>query len=440
MAQAAFSKRTQHRLDFTIDSVDVGATQYTYTFSARMVTSGNTNRPFASGLLWTVAVLTPTSQPKDNGSYSYDFRTPTGLNQQFSIGSGSFTVNRPVSSGSDANYTVRFVANTSNSTELIGTATVNIAINVLKQVPATPAPVWNTLNLTDTVRVGASYSRTIEASNTTSYAIASGSLPAGLSLSSGGVISGTTNAGASQQFSIVVRATGVGGNTNSNTFFFNRVQPLPSWTDNTLNTSVLRVGDFYSEGVSAVNASSYSASGLPSNGISLNTSTGGVSGTPTSNSQFSFSIFASNSDGDSIRQDYTFTPKARLAVWTDNSLATSTVKKNQSYSDSVFANYADSYAIDTGSLPPGISLLSDGLITGTATTVGTYNFTVRATNASSESIYTGTLTITVQPAGSGSVWNGSSWVQNVFKVWNGSTWVEAPVKVWNGASWVDPAS
>jgi len=39
------------------------------------------------------------------------------------------------------------------------------------------------------------------------------------------------------------------------------------------------------------------------------------------------------------------------------------------------------YAISAGSLPPGLTLGSDGVLTGTPTTIGTYGFSVRATDA-----------------------------------------------------------
>jgi large repetitive protein len=315
--------------------------------------------------------------------------------------------------------------------------TVSVAVPLFAQ--PIPAPVWNTTSLNDFGRVGSFYSTSVSASNTNSYSLASGSLPPGLTLSSGGTISGTMSAGVSQTFNFTITATGNGGPTPSNTFSITRFQALPVWSDNSLVTNTLRVGDSYSDGVLANNATSYSASGLPANGISLNTSNGIVSGTPTSTSSFSFTIFASNDDGNSVSADFTFSPKARLATWVDNSISTPTIKKGQSYSDGVSANNASSYALQSGTLPPGIVLApSTGIISGTPTTVGTYNFTLSATNASSESIFTGTLTITVQPGGSGSVWNGSTWVQAAFKVWNGSTWTDAPVKVWNGSIWADP--
>lgn len=302
-------------------------------------------------------------------------------------------------------------------------------------------PSWNTTAVNDTARVGSTYSRTLSANNTfaTGYSLASGTLPAGITLSTAGVLSGTPTAGASQAFTFRVNAQGNGGTTLSNTFTINRRQPLCVWTDNTLSSD-LRVGVAYSDSVAASSASSYSAVGLPQNGLSL-LAGGVVSGTPTTASSFSFTISAANSDGDSISQAFTLTPKSPLAVWTDNTLDTATVKVGQTYVDGVAATNAISYAIQSGALPDGIELDTiSGEISGTPTTVGTYTFTLRATNASNESIFTGSLVITVQPGGAGKVWNGSTWVQAPFKVWSGSVWVEAPAKVWSGSIWADPTA
>jgi hypothetical protein len=255
------------------------------------------------------------------------------------------------------------------------------------------------------------------------------------------VVSGTVSAGASQAFNFVIRATGAGGSTNSATFTYSRLQPLPVWTDNTLSTTNLRVGTPYSDSVTASNASEYSATSLTGTGLSFNATTRVVSGTPTSTSSFSFSITAKNTDLDGITANYTFTPKPPLPVFTDSTLATTTVKANSSYVDGVVATSATSYSISSGALPPGILLdTNTGEIDGVPTTVGTYTFRVTASNSISETVQTENLTITVEPAGSGKVWNGTAWVLAPFKVWNGTAWVEAPAKVWNGSAWVDPVS
>lgn len=71
----------------------------------------------------------------------------------------------------------------------------------------------------------------------------------------------------------------------------------PAWSDNTLAAFTATVA--YSDGVSATNSPTYSVSvgSLPS-GISLNTSNGVVSGTPTTAGQsYSFTLRAANGDG-----------------------------------------------------------------------------------------------------------------------------------------------
>jgi len=81
----------------------------------------------------------------------------------------------------------------------------------------------------------------------------------------------------------------------------------PTWTDNTLGSAQTTVA--YSDGVSATNmnySGSYSVSAgtLPA-GLSLNTASGAITGTPTTAGSFNFTITATNSYG-SISQAFTF--------------------------------------------------------------------------------------------------------------------------------------
>jgi len=432
--QVAFSPRSQHKLNYTVNRTTSGTSTATFTWSFTITTSGNSNTPYGSNGSYnntsTPGTTFVSGTPNSTQSFSYDYRSPN-QNRTYTFSGGVRTA--PAGSG---DYT--FTLDVSMGS-LIGSASATIVISAGAAPVA--APVWSTTSLSTFSRVGSSFSTTVSASDTTSYSIASGSLPPGLNLASDGTISGIMSAGVSQIFEFRVNAIGAGGTTQSNLFSITRFQALPVWAENTLVTNTLRVGDPYSDGVLANNATSYSASGLPAGGISLDTSTGVVSGTPTSTSSFSITIFASNSDGNSISQGYTFSPKAPLATWIDNSISTPSVKKGQNYSDGVSANNAVSYAVQSGALPTGVVLApSTGVISGTPTTVGLYTFTLSATNASSESIFTGSLTINVEAAGGGSVWNGSAWTAAGFKVWNGSTWADAPVKVWNGSVWTDPIS
>ncbi len=367
----------------------------------------------------------------------------------FSGATGGFNVSNNTISGTPttagtASFTFR--ANNSNGT---ATATADRTFNITVNPGAA---VWSTGSFTETARIGTAYSKTITATGiraTNPYELVGGTgvLPAGLTLNrSTGVITGTPTAGTSQTFNFTVNAYNEAGTaTVSPTFTLNRRQPLPTWSDEVLGQP--RVATAYSDQVVANNAAAtnaYSAVGLPANGLSLNANTGAVTGTPVNTSSFSFTITAKNSDNETILKNFTLTPLALLAVWSDQILTTTTVRVNQAYTDGVAATNAVGYALqEQETLPPGIALnTGTGAITGTPTTPGTYPFRVVASNASAtpETITTGLLTIVVEPSAGGAVWNGTEWVPSVFKVWNGSDWIESPVKIWNGSAWADPAS
>lgn len=90
----------------------------------------------------------------------------------------------------------------------------------------------------------------------------------------------------------------------------------PSWSDNSLGPFV--AGQGYSDGVTATNmnySGSYSVSSgsLPS-GLSLNTSTGAITGTVTSAADYSFTITATNSYA-SISQAFSGTIAGGIRIW-----------------------------------------------------------------------------------------------------------------------------
>lgn len=93
----------------------------------------------------------------------------------------------------------------------------------------------------------------------------------------------------------------------------------PSWTDTALASA--QIGTAYSDGVSATNMNysgsySVSAGSLPA-GLSLNTGSGAITGTPTVSGTFNFTISANNSYG-SISQAFTFVVNAIPATGNAN--------------------------------------------------------------------------------------------------------------------------
>lgn len=149
---SSFSSRPQHTLEFTLDDGAVNATTKTFSYSARMTTSGNTLRPFASGIGWEIRVVTP-SASKGSGTWSYDFRSPTSTNATFTItGTQTFTINR---GASDATYSIRF---TSGSAGLIGSASYTATVFVPALVPAPTAPTSLSASTTSSDGVNLSWS------------------------------------------------------------------------------------------------------------------------------------------------------------------------------------------------------------------------------------------------------------------------------------------
>ena len=141
-------------------------------------------------------------------------------------------------------------------------------------------------------KVGTAFSYQITATNSpTSYG-ASG-LPAGLSVNTGtGLISGTpTTVGTS---SVTLSATNSSGTGNA-TLTLTITSTSPAITSAT--TASGTVGSAFSYQITATNSpTSYGASGLPA-GLSVNTGTGLISGTPTAAGTSSVTLSATNSSG-----------------------------------------------------------------------------------------------------------------------------------------------
>jgi hypothetical protein len=230
-------------------------------------------------------------------------------------------------------------------------------------------------------QTGVAYGHTVAVNACTSlatFSVASGSLPTGLSLdSSSGSISGSPSAAGN--FTGTIRATYVGGQFGSQAFSINITLGPPAITSSgTAPTGV--VGSAYpGYQITATNGpiSSYGATGLPP-GLAVNTTTGLISGTPTtsSGSPYTANVTATNATGTGNR-NVTFTIDSTPVI-TSPGTASGTTGSPFVYTITA-ANAPTSFSA-TG-LPPGLALNSGtGAITGTPTTPGTFNATITATN------------------------------------------------------------
>lgn len=163
-------------------------------------------------------------------------------------------------------------------------------------------PVWTDTTLANGTK-GSAYSSTFSATNAVSWSITG--IPAGLSASgtSGATvtISGTPTVYGSQTITATpYQSDGDAGTTQNITFTI--ADSAISWSDQLLTSSLVTEGQSYSDGVSATGSDNitYSvASGSLPTGVTLNTSTGAITGTPTVPDTYTFTIQATNGDSSS---------------------------------------------------------------------------------------------------------------------------------------------
>src|SRR5262249_43713682 len=124
-----------------------------------------------------------------------------------------------------------------------------------------------------------------------------------------------------------------------------------------------------------------SAGSLPS-GLSLNTNTGAISGTPDTQGSATFTVKATDKAGSSNIHQYTVTINAPVAITTTTLRGWSPNIPNYNQTVQTSGGTAPlTFKVFSGSLPTGLSLSSTGAITGTPTAQGTFTFTVKVTDA-----------------------------------------------------------
>jgi Leucine-rich repeat (LRR) protein/sugar lactone lactonase YvrE len=300
---------------------------------------------------------------------------PTGLTLNTSTGALSGT---PSATGTFGPITIR-------ATNIMGTfdtAPFSIAINT--------APTAFTAQTPPTGTSGSAYSYTFAANGlpAPTYSVFAGTLPPGLTLNpSTGALSGTPISGGTYS-GIVIRASNIAGTFNSNSISITINGAPTSFVASPANGVV---GTPYSSFFSANGfpAPTYSLfSGVLPTGLSLNASTGELSGTPTAAGVFGVTVIrASNGEGALNSNSFNITIAAAPSSPTAFSAQTPVNgTAGTAYSYTVVANGFPSptYSVVAGTLPTGLTLnAATGTITGTPTVSGTFGpITVQSSNGS----------------------------------------------------------
>ena len=267
---------------------------------------------------------------------------------------------------------------------------------------------------------GKAYSARIAATGgTTPYSFAASGLPSGLSINgSTGAITGTLAQSAvgtaSVSFTVKdsTRPTPRSAIANLRITITASVAP-PALSITTTSLPSGKVGVAYAGTVTASGGTTpykYSASGLPS-GLSINSSTGAITGTPAQSSVGTTTVAIKVTDSTSPTvQTATANLQITIAAAVAPTLSITTTSlpggtSGVAYTGSVTATGGTApYLFSASGLPSGLSISSStGAITGTTTAVGTATVTVTVTDSTQPTMQraTATLSITISTASAG---------------------------------------
>jgi large repetitive protein len=307
---------------------------------------------------------------------------PSGL----SVSTGGTISGTPNAAGSSS-----FTVKVTDSASVSATASLTLIVN--------PPTLGITTSSLPAGTAGIAYSQALAAAGGTppyTWALATGSLPAGLSLSTGGTISGTPSAAGSSSFTVKVTDSASVAATASLTLIVN--PPTLGITTSSLPAGT--AGIAYSQALAAAGGTppytwALATGSLPA-GLSLSTG-GTISGTPNAAGSSSFTVRVTDSASVSATAPLSVSINPPALGITTSSLPAGTA--GIAYSQALAAAGGTppyTWALATGSLPAGLSLSPSGTISGTPSTAGSSSFTVRVTDSASVSA-TAPLSLTINP-------------------------------------------
>ena len=273
--------------------------------------------------------------------------------------------------------TYSFTVKVTDHSGLSDTKPVNLLIIAAPSLnfPAPPVGWTNTV-----------YGYTLTESGGTSpftWSVSSGSLPAGISLSADGTLSGTPTATGTFSFTVKV--------TDANS------QSATQATSLTVNAGVSatftpppagQVGVAYTDTLTAAGGTppytwSVNAGSLPP-GITL-TSAGVLAGTPTAAGSYAFTVNVIDQNNGIATSSITLVVTATLSL---TFTAPPAGQVGVAYTDTLTAAGGTTpytWSVSAGSLPAGLTLTaSTGVLAGAPTTAGTFSFTVKVTDANNQ--------------------------------------------------------
>jgi hypothetical protein len=294
----------------------------------------------------------------------------------------------------------------SSQVPTLGTQTASQAFSVV--IAAVPS-----LTITGTLgggTAGVPYSATLGATGgygtgTYVFSVVFGALPAGLTLSAGGALSGTPTAVGTSTFTVQVTSTQSGQPLTATQSFTVVVYPVLAITMATASAG--SVGAAYSQTLTATGgggASTYTwslASGTLPPGLTLSAA-GMLSGAPTAPGTFSFTVQVSSQvptiGVQTASQAFSVMIAAVPSLTITGNLGGGVVGVPYSATLGATGGYGTgtyAFSVVSGALPAGLTLSAGGALSGAPTAVGTSTFTVQVTSTQSGQPLTATQSFTI---------------------------------------------
>lgn len=296
-----------------------------------------------------------------------------------------------------------------------GSASTTFDINLVDQAPSIQSPG----NLSATTASPYSFAMQPYTTGNNLIYTSTGLAAAGLTInSSTGVISGTPPSSGTYPVTITVTNSGGTATTPS----FNLIVDSTTSISNPGNRST-PINSPYSLDMSAYTTGTsltYSGTGLNVAGLnlSINPTTGVISGTPTAIGTYPVTIQVDAPGGPST----SFNIQVTQVAPTFSNPSNQTVNLGTPYTldTATYATGAD-LTFSATNLPPGLSIASNGVISGTPTTVGSYTVILTATNSAGSANAQYTLTVQNPPPALATIPDQTSMVSIPFSL-NTSTY------------------
>ncbi|MGP8252444.1 MAG: beta strand repeat-containing protein [Terracidiphilus sp.] len=334
--------------------------------------------------------LSFTNQNGITGSFSASVLTLTGTasvaDYQAALESVTFSTTSTSATPRTIDWTV--------SDGVVSSETATSTVDVLLPPAVTSAS-------STTFTVGSSGSFTVTASGNPAPTFSeTGVLPAGVTFSSAGLLSGTPAAGTGGTYPIVITASNGVGSNATQSFTLTIDQP-PAITSSSSATFPVGSAGSFTVTASGYPAPTFSETGALPSGVSLSSS-GVLSGTPAAGTggTYPLTITASNGVSPNATQNFTLSVNQAPAI---TSASSTTFQVGQSGSFTASANgYPFSTFTETGALPSGVTFVDQGnntaIFSGTPVlgADGTYPITIMASNGISPNA-TQSFTLTVDP-------------------------------------------